>query len=127
MPTVQKPSQQKVIIIDQKNEKKLMDDSKLIHEFGVKMKQGGIKLGRCVLAMRDSDSIAMMGMAPITNRKTLLVEILFDKGLSISKQKTQMCEAELFITTCGHKVIKSKLFEHKTDPDSNIGKFVVSL
>lgn len=123
----QKPSQQKVIVIDQKNEKKLMDDSKIIHDFGIKMRSGGLKLGRCVLAMRDPDSVAMMGLAPISDRNKLLVEILFDSGLTKKKQEIKMQEAELFIMSSGHKILAKKLFEHKDDPDNNIAKFIISL
>lgn len=123
----QKPTQQKVLIIDQKNEKKLKEDSVIIHNFAVKMRNGGFKLHRCILAIRDQETIAAMGISISRDRNKLLVEFLFEPGLTAAQQTLKMNDISSFIYKCGHKVIASKLFVNQKDLDSNIAKFVVSL
>lgn len=123
----QKKSNAKVLIIDQRDEEKLRDMSKVIHDFALKMRNSGFNIRRCISAFRDQESLKFLGLEGVTNRKYLLVDIFFKKGMDTIEQQNELNQCVDFIRNNGNRVIANKLYKDPNNPDNDVGKIVAAL
>lgn len=124
-------SRDKVLIIDQKNEKKFKEQSNDLHAFALWLRNSNINMKRCILAMRDAESLAFLGLSSNISRNKVLVEIFFDKNTtSDAQRKAKILEVEKLISSNPDKkyrVMTSKLYKDQENDDNSVGKIIVNL
>lgn len=123
----QKKSNAKVLIIDQKDEKKLLDMSKVIHDFALKMRNSGFNVRRCISAFRDQESLKFLGIEGLSKRNCMLIDIFFKKGMDVIEQQNELNQCVEFIRNNGNRIIANKLYKDPNNQDNNVGKIVAAL
>lgn len=117
-----------VIIIDQRQENQERDKSKTLHQFAMKIRnEFPLLLKRCILAIRDEDSLKFLGLSSNIGRNEALVEILFDKDEKTEiKRRIKLLQIENTISQKGYKIVASKIYTDSINDENSCCKLVVS-
>lgn len=117
-----------VIIIDQRQENQERDKSKTLYKLAMDIRnEYPLLLKRCILAIRDLDSLAFLNLSSSIGRDKALVEVLFDKGETTeTKRKVKLFQVEDSIIKKGYKVVASNIFVDPINDENSHCKLVVS-
>lgn len=117
-----------VIIIDQRQENQEREKAKTLNQLAMTIRnEFPLLMKRCILAIRDEDSLKFLGLSSNVGRDKALIEILFDKDEKTEiKRNIKLLQVENAIMQKGYKIIASKNFIDSVNDENSCCKIVVS-